>query len=1232
MSLQKLFKARVVAVVAMLLVCVGMSAQNINVKGTVTDQNGAPVPGASVIVKNTTTGTMTDGNGVFSLTAPSGSTLEVTCIGYATVDVPAASSLRITLEEDNEFLEESVVTALGIKRERKALGYSVSEVGAEDLMKNKNTNVINSLAGKIAGVNVTQSSGAAGSGSSIIIRGGNSASESRDNQPLFVVDGVIYDNSTINGGNSGTDGVTRTATTFSNRVMDINPEDIESMSVLKGAAAAALYGSRAADGVVLITTKKGKDNGTVEVNYSGKYSYATIAAAPEIQTKYGRGVYDANGILQTDLVTSSWGAENNGPVYDNVRDFFRGASTWDNNVSISGGHANGSFFLSASNFTQDGVVPGTNFTKNTVRFNGEQKFRTLTVSANAAYSVSNTAKTLTTTGLYDGGGNGTMTALYGWSRSENMSHWLNEDGTKYRMFGDRISYEEDVENPYWIINKNKLTDRNERITGNIAANWDIVSWLTATGRVGIDSYTNDSFTYIAPGGYVREMYQNGRLSKSKVNYNYFTTNIMLNAHKTFGAFDLNLLVGSSTESTQRVRQSQWGYDFVTEGTVSFANILEANKKFTESTSRKRLVGVYGEFRAAYKNIAFLSVTGRNDWSSTLPKENRSYFYPSVSGSFVFTELMPKNNILTFGKIRGSWAQVGKDADPYSTNTYLWPAQVVNGNFTGIGNSWTGGSPYLVPEIQTSWEVGTELKFFGGRLGLDFTYYDSITRNQIAAPRLAQSTGYIFLTINSGSVRNRGMELMITGRPVETRNFTWDMTLNLSGNRGTLGDFAQGVDIFYVTDTQIGGVKAASIPNGGYFMGLTGNYWIREEHEVGTGEFDKDGNEIMKMEEMADGRYRIDPTTGLYRLKGTTTNVVGNREPKMIGGLTNDFRWKNLSLSFLLDFRLGGAIYNGTQYYLTTNGQSMLTLNRDAITIDGVAYADGNINGTAYKAGDPVTITYEAGKDYNINGQTRAGSYMIEQYYSNYANNAYNFITDVNWIKLRSLSLSYDFTSLLKKQNFIKRLTATVTGTNLFTLTNYKGGMDPEAAAAGSGNGGSGSVGIEYCGVPSQRTFSFGVNLVFGGGAAKKAEKAPSFTAVQEVIKEVVKEKVVEKEVVKEVVKEVPAKTLDGVYSDDIYFVIGKAEIRPDEAFKLGEISRLLKDNPHARITVTGYADSATGTASKNKSLSAQRAEVVVNMLKKAGISADRILSDYTGTDKDASLKPEANRVAVCIIK
>ncbi|MFZ2286668.1 MAG: SusC/RagA family TonB-linked outer membrane protein, partial [Bacteroidales bacterium] len=509
----------------------------------------------------------------------------------------------------------------------------------------------------------------------------------------------------------------------------------------------------------------------------------------------------------------------------------------------------------------------------------------------------------------------------------------------------------------------------------------------------------------------------------------------------------------TAENTNRVLNTNWGYGFSTAGTISFSNIVDDQKFFTERNVTKRLMGVFGEFRASFRSIAYLTVTGRNDWSSTLPKANRSYFYPSVSASLVFTELLPKNNILSFGKLRASWAQVGKDTDAYATNTYLWAPQVVSGHFVGTGNSWTGGSPDLVPEIQTSTEFGTELQFFQGRFGLDFTYYNSVTKNQLAAPRLAQSTGYIFLTLNSGSVHNKGMELSVNATPVRTKDFSWDLRLNLSGNRGTLGDFLPGVGLFYVTDVQIGGVKAASIPNGGYFLGLTGDYWEREK--------DGEGNVI------PDGRFVIDVATGLYKNTKVTTNVIGNREPDFIGGLNNDFRYRNFDFSFLFDIRKGGDIYNGTEYYLTTMGLSMRTLDRESVTVEGVSSADGS----------PLSYTYQTGQTYVINDVSYSGDYMIQQYWNNYSNNAYNFMTSTNWLRLRSMSLSYDFSSLLKNSGFIKGLSASVAGYNLLLWTNYKG-MDPEVSVSGSGTGGSGSMGIDYCGVPATRSITFGLNATF----------------------------------------------------------------------------------------------------------------------------------------------------------
>ncbi len=705
-----------------------------------------------------------------------GSTLVVSFVGYATeeVKVGTASDYTVTLKDDTQSLSEVVVTAMGIKKEKKALGYSVSDINSKELMKNKQTNVVNSLAGKIPGVNITQAGGAAGAGSNIVIRGGNSASESRDNQPLFVVDGIIYDNSTVNTGNSGTDGMTKTATTFSNRVMDINPEDIESMSVLKGAAAAALYGSRAANGVIIITTKKGEE-GAVRVNVSSKYTYSWANKLPEVQKQYGRGEYNTSGAF-IDKTMDSWGDRIDGMAYDNIDDFFQGSSVWDNSVSVSGGSKNGSFYLSGSNYHQSGIIPTTGYDKTTFRFNGEQKYGILTVGANVSYSQASTDKTLTSAGLYGQGGNGAMTAVYGWPVDDQMSRYLNDDGSKYRILEGLQDLEDDVENPYWILNKNTLTDETSRFTGAVNASLKLTDWWDVSARAGIDKYTTSSNTLRRPGGAVKQIYQNGYMSKGDVNYQYITTNVMSNFHKTFGDFDLNLLVGTTTEATKTTNNTRWGYNFVTEGLYSFNNIIKANQYFKESTVRKRMVGLYGEFRASYKNLVYLTVTGRNDWSSTLPVNNRSYFYPSVSGSFVFTELLPKNNVLSFGKIRGSWARVGKDADAYSLGYYMWPVATLNGGKYGMGNSWTGGSVGLKPEIQDSYELGLEMRFFNGRLGFDYTYYQSKTKDQICAPRLAQSTGYIFLTLNGGSVENKGMELSITGKPIVTKDFQWETTL------------------------------------------------------------------------------------------------------------------------------------------------------------------------------------------------------------------------------------------------------------------------------------------------------------------------------------------------------------------------------------------------------------------------------------------------------------------------
>ena len=1027
-----------------------LMAQSVPVSGTVLSDDGTPLAGVTVSVSGTKRGTTTDDKGKFTIDVNKGAVLEFSYVGFTLQKIKAVAGMEIRLLGSGQ-MTDVVVTALGIKKERKALGYSVSNLNAAELMKNKNTNVINSLAGKVPGVNITQFSGSAGAGATITIRGGNSTSDSRQNQPLFVVDGIIYDNSTTIPGNSGTDGMTRSNTTYSNRVMDINPEDIETLSVLKGAAASALYGSRAADGVVIITTKKGAE-GALKVNIASKTSTSWANKLPEVQTQFGNGIYASNGVFN-NISYNSWGQKLTAAdtTYDNIGDFYQHGLIADNNINVSGGSKNGSFFLSGSNFDQTGIVRKTGYNKTTFRFNGEQKYGNLTLDANAAYSIARTDRILTTAGLY-GSGIGAIAGAYSWPQVFNMKKYINIDGTQYRRFAGTTALENDIDNPYWIINQDNLRSKTSRFTGNVNANYKVTSWWDVTARVGYDQYATNDFTYIAPGSAVSPLYQNGRLSKDPYSYTFTTSTVMTNFHKTFKDFEAHLMVGSSTENTETSLQNMWGYAFIGAGNISFANIASTNQFFKDAITQKRLVGTYGEVGVSYKDIAYLTATARNDWTSTLPLDHRSYFYPSVSGSFIFTELLPKNNILSFGKVRASWARVGKDANPYTTLTYLNPPITI-GSFNGVGNSYTSGNGFLVPEIQNQWEVGGEFRLFKGLIGLDYTYYHSETANQIAQPRLSNASGFILESINSGSVINTGMEIGITGSPVKQKDFQWDVMLNYSYNKGRLGTFLPGVSYFYPTDAQFGTIKAASVPNGGYFAGMTGQKILRQLDSKGV--------------EMPDGKFQVDPTTGLYKMN-TNSPVVGNREPDFIGGFNNTFRYKTWTLSFLLDIRKGGDIFNGTEYYLVQNGLSKRTLlnDRQSVTVTGV----NSLTGADFNQ------TYNTNQSYVINGVTQSGQYILQQYWANYAANSLNFIQSVNWLKLRSLSLTYDFGGLIKSKRVVKGLSVSAIGTNLFTWTNYKG-MDPEVSAAG-GTGGSGSTGIDYLGVPAVASLTFGINVSF----------------------------------------------------------------------------------------------------------------------------------------------------------
>ena len=1001
------------------------TAQKRTINGVVREQSTNDLlPGVTVLEKGTSNGTVTNVDGEFSLSVEQGATLVVSYIGLESkeVTVGTSSTIEVLLVPSSEQVDEVIVTAMGIRKETKALGYAVQAIDGAELVKVKQPNLVNSLNGKIAGVNVTNSGGGAGTSSQIIIRG--STSLSGDNQPLFIVDGIPIDNSTVSADYGA--GLSATSTYSGNRGMDINSDDIESISVLKGPAAAALYGLKAAAGAIVITTKKG-EAGAMQVNISSKFKVDTYNRLPEQQTIYGQG---SDGAFD-DGTTSSWGAPLTGTAYNNLEDFFEPAFSYDVTGSISGGTENGSYFMSVHRLDQNGIVPTTEYTTNSIRFNGEHEKGWFTIGMNTSYIYSQTTKTITGSGLYDSGGTGAMLSVLNWPRSNNMSHWI-EGGQRVPLLPN-VDPEDDVDNPYWTAHKNPVTDDVHRFIGSGYLTMQPTEWLSTTYRLGLDHYNTFSRNILTPGSAVASPYDEGQVTESQRENNIFTSNLTVSANKKVDDFDLGLMLGHNYEQTTYFSQRQSAIGLLSDF-MSVNNADRENQTFDNYQSKKRLYSAFGEFSASYKNMVFMSVTGRNDWSSTLAEENRSFFYSSVSGSFVFSELFGENlkETFSFGKIRASWSQVGKDAPVYKTATYVETVNTIGG---GYKNQYTGGNPHLAPETTESTELGLDLRFFNGRLGADFTYYNTRSKDQIISPRVSMATGYIFQYTNFGTVTNKGFEFTLTGKPIQNRNWNWETTLNISHNNGTVSDLPEGVQLLYVTDVQVGPATPASIGDD-IFLGLIGTRWERTD----------------------DGELILDSDTGLPITSTDATNVVGDREPDVLFGWNNSITHKNWNLSFLVDVRIGGDVYNATEYEMTYSGMSKVTENRGKTqTFEGVM-----INSETGEY-EPTTSTVTLGQDY---------------YQNYYTKEAEPFITSVNWLRLRSASLSYTVpAAFCNRIGFVKGIDLSLTGTNLLLFTNYDG-MDPEVSAGGSGVLGAGSSGIDYAGVPATTSVSFGLNVKF----------------------------------------------------------------------------------------------------------------------------------------------------------
>lgn len=995
-------------------------AQSITVTGIVkSNADNLPLPGVSVLVKGTDKGSATNFDGKFEINASKGAILVFSYVGFATQELKVTSNVMNVILNAGESLDEVVITALGIKKERKSLGYAVQAVKAEALLEGNQSSMVNGLQGKVSGVTVVNSGGAPGSSAIIMIRGGSSITG--NNQPLFIVDGLPIDNSTSSS----------LEVASANRASDINPDDIESISVLKGPAAAALYGIQAAEGAVIITTKKGKDGASV-ISYSGSISVDNILGTPNVQTQYGQGEQIVGGTGTTINTDSplSWGNSTAGsPVFNNIKDFYDTAITSNHSVSYSGGNAKSNVYFSIGDVSQDGTIESTSYDKTSFRINTSSNINdnlTLGVSANYITTKTNSTKQGNASGS-------SFLSLLGYPANVNASDFLNSDKSQKAFFLDQ-----QFDNPYWSIENSPNTDEVNRLIGAVSLNYNFLENFNISYKLGIDNFTQFNKKITGDGSLVDNR-EDGYISQYERDNKRLNSNLLVTFEKNITEdFSVNALLGNSVDELDIRTTYTSGDGFQAPGIYSIGNVKIEDQNISEGITRKRTVGLFGELKLGWQNALFLTATGRNDWSSTLPKDKRSFFYPSVGVSAVITDLfknagndITSSNGLSYLQLRSTWAKVGKDAPIGALESSL------STNINSLASSaytWNGvdvGNPNLEPEFTNSFEIGIDMRLFENRVGLDLTYYTSKSENQILRDiRVPPTTGTFYATLNGGSITNNGLEALLTVKVLpHTSDFKWNVDFNFGMNESTVNELPGFLNEVYLSDSWTFNATAAgaAILDGSLF-GLRGYRPKRNDN----------GETIIN-------------SNGLPTLVVETYDDV-TRMPDWTLGISNTFAYKDFKLSFLLDIVQGVDVYNATESALVYYGLSKQTLNRnETIVLPGVD-SNGAVNTV------PVAMDQAFYRDY-------------------YYRNTENFIEDGSFARLRYVTLSYKLPSKILDKTALSSVEFFATGRNLFTITNYSG-VDPEVNTFGAGIAGAGSMSIDNLGTPNIQGFDLGLKVRF----------------------------------------------------------------------------------------------------------------------------------------------------------
>jgi TonB-linked SusC/RagA family outer membrane protein len=1006
-------------------------SQDITVSGKITDGAGMSLPGATIVVKGSPTGASADFDGGYSLKVPSlSATLVISYIGYLTKEVTLTGSatLNVTLISSTQNLNEVVVTALGIKRQKKAITYSAQNISVAELSEARSLNVANSLSGKVAGLNYSTTSNGVGSSSRITLRGNRSLNG--NNQPLYVVDGVPISNGTT----STNPDIDTGGTTQPDGISNINPEDIASMTVLKGPSAAALYGSRASNGVIVITTKSGK-TGKTSVSLSSNFMASSAYNLMNLQNEYGQGT---NGAYVANS-SSSWGGKLDGsqvsnwqlvrnpnyegpatqsysPQPNNVIDFYKTGYSLANTLTVTAGNEKAQGYFSYTNTHSEGIVGGNQLDRHNLNLRLTSKISDkLSLDVKTNYIIQDIDNLLRT------GEESIGTSAYLLPRSIAYNDYKNFEYTD--AAGQRqMNYFIDESgspggNPFWSALRNdSRTDKRNRFIGLASLKYEFTKTLSLQGRAGLDQMTNKNVR----NRYATVAFNNnlGSYSESYETVSELNLDALLAYNEKFGDFSVGLNAGTSSLQQNNLALNSGG---VLSKRNYFALSNVSTIQSTSTASEKRINSVYGFGQIGFKNYLFLDITARNDWSSTLPTD---YFYPSAGLSAVLSDMFTLPKEISFAKLRASYAQVGNDTDAYQTQQRF---SYIGGNGGMLYGQSTKANPNLKPEISSSTEFGADVRFFNNRLGLDFTYFNTLTNNQIFYINTPEASGYSRAIVNGGDIENKGIELTLTATPIQTENFTWDITANYASYKSKIKSIADGRDELVLGEGRL--VRSKVVVGGEY-----GDLYIKGFQR------DPNGNIIVN-------------SAGIPLATNGFDVRAGNFNPDWTAGFKNNFKYKDFSLSFLVDFRIGGEVISYTQARQAGLGVSDVTLaGRDGgIVVDGVVSTGAG--------------TYEA----------NTKSITAEQYWTAIGQRtpiAEPFIYDATNIRLRELVFGYSLPKHLLSDSGFSSIDFSLVGRNLFFFMNKAKYFDPEAGA-GTGN----LQGIESFNIPSTR--DYGVNVKIG---------------------------------------------------------------------------------------------------------------------------------------------------------